>query len=66
MLGSLNDTVDDFIETKVLGKCFYHVIQTDDIVIISHRQLHSRVIFVPVSNDDDGYVSLVLNSYQHD
>ena len=65
MEGAIDDVVDDFISNCQLGKCFYYVEESDEVLVISHRCVLSRVVLVPV-DEQSGYVSLVLNSYQHD
>ena len=64
MIGVLDVVVDEFIKNKSLGKCFINVKQSRKIFVISHEDLLGRVVYVP-KDDNSGYVSLVLNSYQH-
>ena len=53
-----------WIDGSQIGKCFRHVVESDNLVVHSAKFLISRIVFVP--DENGGFVSNILNSYQHD
>uniref|UniRef100_A0A7M5X8Q7 Uncharacterized protein n=1 Tax=Clytia hemisphaerica TaxID=252671 RepID=A0A7M5X8Q7_9CNID len=59
-----SDKINTYLERNQLGYCFTHVTDSNDLVVHRAKFLISRVVMIP--DDAGGYVSYILNCYQHD
>ena len=61
----MSDKLQNYVDNQKLGKHFIHVTKIFEFDIINASSLVRRVIFVP-SDDNSGFLSRELFSYQHD
>jgi len=45
---------------------FVHVQRSNNFLVVGLEKFVNKIIYVPDDEDDSGYISLVLSSYQHD